>query len=149
MRPRINRTEAAYLVELLQIAQSIIEENEQYYKQLDKETYKLNKLKNIEPYTAYLAGLKEKKEALSKWQRIAWCVLSNKLTNHILIQKYKAIAEGNTHQGTYKSLNSKLSYTLIADVTTRALPDMLREPAPIWELGVKQLLCNRSETEEQ
>lgn len=137
MRPRIHNQEAAYIVELLKVATEIMTENEEYYKHLEGEVWRLEQIKQTDPRAALLAGLKEKREAYNNWRRLAWCAVANKKANNLLIEKYQAIANGKSHKGTYKNLNGKL-FRHINTQATQALPDLLREPAPICELGVKQ-----------
>lgn len=98
-------------MELLDVSISELQLKQQHYKDLEKDVFNLKRLIQYgATYAAFKAGYLEKSKAVEKWQvSLRFIVYSNLETAKKLHEKYKAIAEGNHHKGTYKHFNTSIS----------------------------------------
>jgi hypothetical protein len=110
MRPRISQEEAAYIVEILTAQVAELKEKLRHY-----EKTKIEYANLIRELRVGFMGTFEKVEKVKQaqamkneievmqWKRFS---ISSVISTHEkLIEKYRNIAEGNSHRGTYKHLN--------------------------------------------
>jgi hypothetical protein len=130
MRPRISRKEAAYLVQVLESQVAEMEERLEQVTQLERDFAKIlydlkYPVQVLHDDKGYFAGhrivgteetlqlvrlasaLKEEHSNLLTEKFWLWNYLS---THKRLLEKYRAIAEGNTRRGDYKHFNSYLNF---------------------------------------
>jgi hypothetical protein len=105
MRPRISQKEAAYLVQLLEESSKQLETKQREIKELDLEVYRLKKLLYTETYNVVKQGYRQKLQRLEKAQFADYNLYAHLQLHDILLKKYKAIAEGQPHDGRYKRLS--------------------------------------------
>jgi hypothetical protein len=114
MRPRISRKEAAYLVEILTAQTAELKVVLEGYHRKEREfTLLKNELKYAPAVCETLPKIERARELKKELKTMFWRRFSiNEVisTNERLIQKYKAIAKGNTRRGDYKNFNSHLCF---------------------------------------
>jgi hypothetical protein len=141
VRPHITQREAAYLVELLQSSQAIHNQLEVYFKELEKEVYRLDVLRRTDPYEAFKQGLTAKRAELETWGKLrwglGWHVYINKPIQELLISKYSNIANNDKHRGKYKHLNTAIDSQLGLRDQGSVAAVLEKELQPIETLGVK------------
>jgi len=110
MRPRISRKEAAYLVTILKAEQEKLMEERQLLRELGLEATRLKfKLKDWYCSTtqkvAEVEAYQEVKAQLSMLEKRRFKVFQCLQIHNRLIEKFNAIAEGNSKRGDYKHFN--------------------------------------------
>jgi hypothetical protein len=145
LRPRISMSEAAYLVELLNVSLEILNEYENYYKALGKSVNQIEFDPNKDSYSKFMDGLFEKKKELQQWtdirNRVSYIVYEHQQLHERLLVKYKNIAENNHKRGVYKHSSHLIGYIEPNEIETLK-PILLREFQPIDEIGKRQPLTN-------
>ena len=143
MRPRISRTEAKYIVELLTASAEILKQNEAYFQELDKKVFELKNKQMWDTYSVFMEGLPEKRTELEKWKHgLAHSVFYHKQMHEILLEKYTNIASGNKHRGAYKHSNCRISWHSRNREEGTLKPILERQLQPIAELGKRKPLSN-------
>jgi len=148
LRPRISRKEAQFLTELLEVAISDLELKQKYHKELDLEVFRLKRqLMKGAGYEIIMAGYPEKKRELEKWQvNLRFIVYYNLDIAKKLLEKYKAIAEGNSHKGTYKHFNTRLYHSIFREDEGKFKQVLNMQLEPIEDLGKRQTIAEQKAT---
>jgi hypothetical protein len=115
MRPRISQQEAAYIAEVLTAQVAELKEKLAHYEKTKIEYVKLIRELRV-GYMGTFEKVEKVKQAqamkneieVMQWRRFS---ISSVISTHEkLIEKYRNIAEGNSHRGTYKHLNRTARY---------------------------------------
>lgn len=115
MRPRISQQEAAYLVEVLTAQVAELKEKLTHYEKTKIEYANLIRELRV-GYMGTFEKVEKVKQAqamkneieVMQWKRFS--ISSIISTHEKLIEKYRNIAEGSSHRGTYKHLNHITNY---------------------------------------
>lgn len=142
MRPRISKREAQFLAELLEAAIKDIELKQEYEKELDKAVFRLKlQISRGAGYEVFREGYYEKKKELDRWKnRLGYLAYHELDTAKRLLEKYKAIAVGEKHRGTYKHLNCRVEHSIFPNDTGKLKEILEKQLEPIEDLGKHQTL---------
>lgn len=142
MRPRISKKEAGFICELLEVALADLEIKNQYTKDLEITVTRLRlQIMRGAGYEVMREDFSEKKKELAKWQnRLSHLAYSNYKVTKRLLEKYRAIAEGNSHQGTYKHFNTSINDSIFKDSEGELTTILTKQLEPIDELGKRQTI---------
>jgi len=145
LRPRISQKEAKFISELLEVAIKDLELKKQYQKELDLEVFRLKRqLIDGAGYDVIMAGYPEKKKELHKWQFYLGYLAYNNLTlTERLLEKYKAIANGEKHRGTYKHLNCGVERFICSKDEGKLTEILSKQLEPIEDLGKRQTIAEQ------
>ena len=127
-RPRISQNEAAYLVAILKKQRIKLIEERQLLKDLEIEFTRLKfRLKDWRCHSyqkvAEVEAYQEVKAELSRLEDRSFKVFQCLQIHNRLIEKYTAIAEGNSKRGDYKHFNCILN----DDLTGKSTPEELTQ----------------------
>jgi hypothetical protein len=104
-RPRISRREAAYIVEVLQATQIMLQAKRERLEWLRSEVAELHKRRVYDAYGAMKEGYTAKKQELARLECEATDLSWSLNLHYRMTQKYTAIANGEPHDGRYKHLS--------------------------------------------
>ena len=119
MRPRISRKEASYIVEVLNAQEPMLRQKQDRLKDLKLKMFTLEQRLKREGSIQVFQELKPVKEEYGKLNAEAYTIYKALELHRKLIEKYQAIAEGVSHQGTYKHLNTGLEWRLAITETEK------------------------------
>ena len=116
-RPHISRKEAAYVLDCLEFSDPAIRAMQEHYEHLKKEVAELRRNLWTETYRVTKEHYAEKKNELARLEVISFDLWKHLELHNRLKLKYKAVAQGETHRGTYKHYS-----TIINDALTPSYP---------------------------
>jgi len=125
MRPRISRKEASYLVEVLKTQEPVIAEKQERLKELELKLFTLKQRWRTEGSVHVFRELKTAKTEFERLNSELHTLFRALELHQKLIEKYQAIANGVSHQGTYKHFNCGLEWRL-AITETRNLSEVAK-----------------------
>ena len=120
MRPRVSQREAQIILDCLEVTRDQLEQKLTRYEQLKKEIPELQRRIRVEGIILFRdSHFKDKKLELEKLKQEFSAITDFLRIHDKLIKKYKAIAEGCVHRGTYKSASIKSGFIVYPEEKLR------------------------------